>query len=266
MDIRLIAMDLDGTLLTTNRELHPNHVSALRRASEASITLCLASGRNVLGIRPYFEAANLTGPIVSSNGAYALSANGETLEDRVLDPGVARSILNFCRSQGIQVNAYAQDRVLMASVSEWSELYTRRVVHFEPILTDWDTLVGTAANKLLLIDHPAKIAEYQVALASIIPSSSANPVVSEPEYLEFLAPGVNKLTGVQAVARKMGLNRGQVAAIGDYENDLELVQWASYSGAVANAVPSVLEHATQVFASNDEGGVAEFIDSIVYNS
>lgn len=265
MDIRLIAVDLDGTLLTSAREVHPAGAASLRRADELGIQICFASGRNAASVRPFAASAGVCGSIVSCNGAYVLDASGVEVHHNELPRGAADIVFDYCQSEHVQLNLYSRESVFIAEESEWSRMYIERVRHLTPIKISWKELRSVPITKLLMIDSPDRIQFHRTALGHAIPDGEASQIVSEAEYLEFLAPGVNKSTGVQRIARIMGIEPEHVAAIGDYENDVELLRWAGYSGAVANAPVEVKSAASRIFASNDEGGVAEFIGSIVYN-
>lgn len=265
MDIRLIAVDLDGTLLTSAREVHPAGAAALREAAGRGLAICLASGRNAASIKPFMVEAGIDGAIVSCNGAFVLGQSGEELLHVELPEEPASIVFEYCLAEGVQVVLYSKDRVYLAEESEWSRLYLKRVRNLEPHRVSWEALTGLHRTKLLLIDAPERIDLHRARLAEQVDPSTANAIVSEPEYLEFVAPGTNKLTGLRLIAERAGLNSSQVAAIGDYENDIEMLGWAGYSGAVDNAPDIVKVAAGRVFASNNEGGVAEFVKSIVYN-
>jgi hydroxymethylpyrimidine pyrophosphatase-like HAD family hydrolase len=100
----------------------------------------------------------------------------------------------------------------------------------------------------------------------MIDPAVARPTESEPEYLEFMHPLWNKGNGLRLLAEYMNIPQEQTAAIGDYLNDLEMLQYAGYSGAVANGAEAVRMIADVIAPSNDDGGVAWFIDRILDRS
>jgi len=265
MPIRLIAIDLDGTLLTRFREVHPRALDAIHKAVVHGIQICLASGRNSVSVRRFFEEVGITGHVVSCNGAYSEDSEGRCLNHAPLSPDASRSALHFAAKEGIQVIAYSPEGVFLSCESKWSELYVQRVRHLTPHRISSDELLQLACTKVLYVADSAEIDRIRTQLPVELGAEYVSSVVSEPEYLEFLAPGVNKVTGIRAVTSALGVAQSEVAAIGDYENDLEMLRWAGFSAAVSNGHPEVLAIVDKVVSSNDEGGVADFIDSIVYN-
>lgn len=259
--IRLIALDLDGTLLGSDRQVHPRSAQALAAAQRAGVGICLASGRALATMTPFAESLDVRGPIVSCNGAYALAEDGSEIHHIELPEAVKNVVLDYAVARGVHVNSYSRREVLFSSEGEWSDLYRRRTGLRECRLADVAEMRRVPATKVLLIDHPEGIVEHARHLAELIPPRHATAVTSEADYLEFLPPGVNKGYGLAAVAGYLGLDAGQVAAIGDYWNDLEMVAWAGFGGAVANAVQGVREAADLVVASNDAGGAGEFIEA-----
>lgn len=264
-DIKLIAIDLDGTLLTDSREPHPRAVEAIQAATQAGITVVLASGRASKTLRPIQKSIGLSGPIVACNGAFALSEAGEILFDERVCPRVRDLVCEYGFDRRVQLFFYLQDDVMVFYETPMVAEYQRRVKLDAFRFEDWGNKGKFDPTKVLLMDEPENIALHFKHLAPLISAEEATITISEPVYLEFLPGGVTKATGLAVVATHLNLEAGQVAAIGDYYNDLEMLQWAGYSGAVDNAAPEVLAAVDRVFPSNNNGGVADFIFSIVYN-
>ncbi len=257
--IRLIAIDLDGTLLTSDRRLSPGAVEAVHQALEQGVHVCLASGRAVSTMFPFADQLGLTGPIVSCNGAYVLGLNREEVHHSTVPQGTAHAVLDYARERGIHTNLYTRGEVYFSQDDHWAEVYRDRTGVKERSIIDTRQMGAIPATKILFIDHREAVLRHYEETSKLLDSQGASIVLSEAEYIEFLPPGVDKAFGVQAVASALSLQRHQVAAVGDYLNDLEMVRWAGFSGAVANAAGPVREQAGLVVASNDEGGAAEFI-------
>lgn len=257
--IKLIAIDLDGTLLTSDRKLSPGATEAIREATEAGVHVCLASGRALNTIRPYAEQLNLTGPIVSCNGAYALGCEGEEIHHETVPSDAQRAVLAYAQALGLHTNVYVGGSVYFSHDGHWADLYRRRTGVKEEGIVKYPEMGAMSATKLLFVDHPEAVKRHHAETSKVLGSHLATIALSEPEYIEYLPPGIDKSVGVQRVAMALSLHQSEVAAVGDYLNDLEMVAWAGFSGAVANARAEVREQADFVVASNDEGGAAEFV-------
>lgn len=265
-DIRLIATDLDGSLLTVQRTIPQRNIEAIRAAIERGITVCLASGRIVSSIRPFKQQLGIDAPIVSCNGAYVLATDGSIVHDFGLPGAIRDRILDYAAERDLHVNLYSGEQVFMSSDDDWADTYIGRVKFVEPIFTSLADMRKLSPTKILFMDTPEAIKRHDQTLAGLFRPDEVAITISEPEYIEFLPAGINKGTGLQALASHMGLRREQVAAVGDWMNDLEMIEWAGYGGAVANGHPTVRAAADIVVADHEAGGVGEFIESVVYNS
>lgn len=260
---RLIALDLDGTLLTSSRRVHPAAKAAVRKALEMGVHVCLASGRAVNTIFPIADALGLRGPIVSCNGAYVLGPDREIVHHRRLPKAPRDAILEYGAARDLHANVYDGERVYFSSDGPWAETYRARTGIREEAILPWSQLASLKPTKVLLIDSPKATQGHYERLRAALPGGKASITLSEAEYVEVLPPNTDKCEGLKAVANVLSIDRREVAAVGDYLNDLQMIEWAGFSGAVANATPAVRLAADVVVASNDCGGAAEFIDSVL---
>ncbi|MCW5942932.1 MAG: HAD family phosphatase [Fimbriimonadaceae bacterium] len=263
--VELLAIDLDGTLLNEDREIPDENVRAVRRASEAGIRVVIATGRVLSAVRRYVERLGLAGPVVCSNGAYVVDGDGSEIAHTGLLPAGRDALLDYGERSGAHLNLYSREALYFLRESRWCSVYRRRAGFERTTTLDGRDARRIEATKMLLIDDPSNLPGHVEALREPIDAGLIAVVYSEPEYVEFLRPGVHKGRGVATVARHLGVPANRVAAIGDYLNDLEMIRWAGISGAVANAHPTVLGAADRVVPSNNEAGVARFIDSLLHN-
>jgi Cof subfamily protein (haloacid dehalogenase superfamily) len=265
LDVRLIATDLDGTLLDSGRRPHPLAVEALRRAHRAGLALCLASGRVSSAVRSFAGTLGLPCWIVACNGAHALAPDGRELCHASLQPRVREAVEEFAREMGCHLNLYSRDQVVCLVEGPLGDMYRARV---RQVLVETPPTAASrrlSATKMMLVAEPERVPEFASRFAARFSPGEVAITVSEAEYLEFLPPGVDKSHGLAHVAAALGICRAEVAAIGDFHNDIEMIRWAGLGGAVANAEPEVRAVADVIVASNDEGGCAEFVDAILEN-
>lgn len=265
MEIRLVAADMDGTFLTSDRQPHPENMRAARELIQAGFTFCLASGRSIKTMRPLMAELGLTGPIVSTNGAYVLGPEGELVQHRRLQPEILEFLIDHAEKHDLHTNHYDLDEIWFSKEGEFADLYAGRL-GFYPVMKPLSEMRGAPATKLLYIAHPEVILEQDAILRPIMEAQGVSVVISEPDYIEFLPAGITKGAGLQALAESMGLQSSHVAAIGDWLNDLEMIQWAGLGAAMENAHPDVKAAADLVVGSNDEAGVATFLSRILAES
>ncbi len=261
--IKLIAIDLDGTLLDSGRKLSRGAAEAIHDAVEEGVDVCLASGRALNTMLPYAQELGLEGPFVSCNGAYVLDRDRNEVSHDTLPGPSKRTVLGYARALGLHTNVYVGGKVYFSHEGHWADLYRRRTGVVEEAVLPFEDLEALDPTKILFVDHADAVKRHFAETSKLLGSHETAITLSEPEYIEFLPPGVNKGVGVQRLAMALSLQQTEVAALGDYLNDLEMVAWAGFSGAVANAVEAVREHADLIVASNDEGGAAEFVRAAV---
>ncbi|MBV6459692.1 MAG: Sugar phosphatase YidA [Fimbriimonadaceae bacterium] len=261
--IRLIAVDLDGTLLGPDRQPNADSAAALVAAQEAGISIVLASGRMAPSIRAYASAIGLRGPIIACNGGLATLGDGSPVFHRPLADHVRNRLLDYAQEHDVHVNVYEVDRTLSIGDGIWAGVYASRLTNVSPQKASIGQGRQTTPTKMMLVDDHNRIQRHRQRLSDIEQTESANVVVSEPEYLEFLGFGVDKGLALAVICERLGVAQDEAAAIGDYENDLGMLRWAGYAGAVENAIAEAKALANVVVSTNVNGGVAEFVRSIV---
>lgn len=263
MQADLIAIDLDGTLLTGERTPHFRHIEAIARARAAGMTVVLASGRIRPSMRPFAEPLGVETPMICSNGGHVLGPDGEEVSVDLLDKSVFDMVCEYARETGVHVSVYTRDQLLYLRETEWGFAYARRVRSTIPTVVTIEEARATEMLKVLFIDQPDRIQQHLAYMAPRIDPTKCRLTESEPEYLEFLPPSVSKGRALARLADAMGIPQTRVAAIGDYLNDLEMITYAGHSAAMGNAAPAVKAAAGRVVGTNEEGGVADFIDALL---
>lgn len=262
-EIELVAIDLDGTLLTSSREIHPESAAAVKEAVAAGVRVVLASGRMASGVQAFGEALGLAGPHIACNGAFVFGPDGSEWFHRPLTARVRDAVDRFAAERGLQLNAYSRYDVFELRTSPWGELYRSRIRLSAPRPVEDGLRNRLEPTKMMIVADPAEVPALRIQLEEVVRPLGAEITVSEPEYLEVLPAGVDKGLGLFKVAERLHIDREKVAAIGDYANDLEMLRWAGFSGAPANASEDVRKVVDVVVRSNDEGAVADFLRRIV---
>ncbi|MBX3096220.1 MAG: HAD family phosphatase [Fimbriimonadaceae bacterium] len=258
----MLAIDIDGTLLNSERRVTERVRSSLQVAQSNGLIICLATGRLIPTLLPIAEEADVSGPVVTCNGAYAEMEDGETVFSANLSQEVVADLLQYAESNGITANVYQPRRVLSNRESPMLDLYRSRT-GANPIVLPYEELAQEPATKMIFINEPSANASDLDLFSSNATDGKFHLTVSEPIYLEFLPPNVNKGIGVKAVASRLGLDASEVAAIGDFHNDREMIEWAGLGAAMASGAQAVKQVADIVMPSNDEDGVAIFIEHIL---
>lgn len=256
--VRLVAVDVDGTLLTSTHQVTPGTVEAVREARARGLEVVLTTSRPPIALRPVLDRLGLTEPaeFIGSQGAMtgAYTADGHLREiaRRPMPLDLAHAAVRAARSEGLAVSWFTGERWLVTHV----DAQVRReawVVGCEPVVADLDG-EREGPEKLLVI-APDGAAEVLTRLAAALPAG-LHAQTSNPTYLEITRADVDKASALQALCARRGVDRAAVAAIGDGMNDLPMLAFAAVAVAPANARPAVLAQVDLVVPSNDEDGVA----------
>lgn len=268
IDFKLVAIDLDDTLLRSDLTISGRTVAVLRQVRAAGVVVTLSTGRMFRSARPFAEHLEFDVPLITYGGALVKNAgSGEVLYHRPLEPGVARQVIRFGRERRVQVNFYlldgAEDDLYAELTTPWGENYGSfagvpfyRAPDLEELLERGNPL------KLLLIDDEPVADRYLLELRELL-GGQAHIAKSKPRFVEVDHPEATKGRALQELAAWLQVDRRQVLAIGDNYNDLEMLEFAGLGVAVANAPPEVRRLAGHVTASNDEDGVARALERFV---
>lgn len=263
MAIKWLVSDLDGTLLTHDRRPHPLAKAAIHRALDAGLTVILASGRAVQSIDLFAEELEVKGPVIASNGVVVLSETREVVRAAKIPAEAVKIAYEYCLEHGLQLTAYTPDGPRFLQPTKWGALYASRVNIPVVEMKGWEEFADLHHYKLMVTDAPENISHHRGALEPLMEGLPIFTTESEPEYLEFLPANADKGTGLKCLAERYGVYREEIAAIGDYLNDLSMLEWCGLSGAVGNAHPEVKNIAKVTVASNDDGGFSEFVNRFV---
>ncbi len=265
--IKLVAVDLDDTLLRDDLTISEHTQEILRRVRESGVVVTISTGRMLPSARPYAEQLGFDVPIITYQGALVKSVfSGEVIYECPLNEDVARLVIQYGRKKGIHVNFYLEDKLYVERVTPVGEHYERLAgVPFTRVSDLEELLEAGLPYKLLLIQEEQLIGQSLQELREILQKEGldAHLTKSKPTYLEVNHPKATKGTALEKLADWLGVSREEVMACGDSYNDLEMLEFAGCSVAVANAHPEVRSKAKYITASNNEDGVAQALEKLV---
>lgn len=230
-------------------------------AREAGIHVIVVTGRMFRSVRRYLNAVGLTDPVVCYQGAVVADPEtGEFLRHVPIEHAVALEAIEAVEDAGFHINCYVEDLLYVASVTPEARAYA----HFQQL-----EIHPVGNLRAWLRDDPTKLVAVGDPTALDRLSDELKPrfgdrlyiAKSLPHFLEFASADVNKGTGLDFIARRLGFTADRTVGCGDGENDIHLLEWAGYRVAVANADDTVLRLADFVCPSVDEEGIAQLIEA-----
>lgn len=265
MTIRLVATDLDDTLLRDDWTLSERVIQAIRKAREQGVHVTFATGRMPASTRPYVEQLGLDVPIITYNGAMIQEAmSGEVLYRKVIPVETAREVVSWLLNQEVHLHLYQKDQVFVHKMNDWSRGYARatRVPVGETDLIKLLEQEDEGIEKIILFGENKELEAWGKKIHERF-TGKVHITSSKPHFLELIHPEVNKGVALMALAKRLGINQEDVMAIGDGLNDIEMIRYAGLGVAIGNARQEVKEAADVVTTSNQEDGVAQAIAKYV---
>lgn len=264
MKVKLVASDLDGTLLRSDGSISPRTLAALERLDSLGVPFVAVTQRPLRMVRRLAERYGLTGIAVCSNGALIVDLGaGNVIAHEAVEASVASEVITALR-RGAPGVSFALERLTF--FAEERGFYTEIRRHFpgypfEPeVVDDVLALCAEPCTALLALHphlEPAALAEVAAAAPGVSVTFSGGP------FVEIAALRATKGAALASLARSLGIDSNQVLAFGDMPNDLSMLAWAGRSVAMGNGHPTVLSVATEVTASNDDDGVALVLEELL---
>ncbi len=266
---RLVVLDLDGTLLNDAQQISPDNRNAIRKAQEDGVIFALATGRPYPSVLPYANELDPGMPVICYNGALV---RGKALHlHRPMDPHIAARVTSSLRTKGLGVRAYCEDIMLVSEIDEVTRDLCQRfylechgvadVVSYLNSLRETDTACWP--SMLAITPYYQEIdsclQDLQERFQGLITCHKPNNFA-----LNIVSHGSTKVAALEYLTRYLGFERSQVAAIGNGDNDSDMLAWAGQGVAVANASPGAKAAADWVTVSdNNRSGVAEALEQLL---
>ena len=266
MDIKLIALDLDGTLNNDEKQITPRTQQALMEVQRRGVRLALASARPSPGLfkeRDILRMQDYGGILMSYNGGRITdAASGRVLFESAMERDTARQLLR--QLEGLPVTPILDDGVRFYVTDRKGymveyECWNNRMECEE--VDDLADFLPFDPVKILMSVQPEQLKAVQERIAALLPGALA-VVPSAAFYLEIMPRTIHKGQGIREVCRVLGLGTEQVVAFGDAENDIPMLRQAGVGVAMGNAAPAVRAAADRVTRTNNEDGIAVALEEL----
>jgi Cof subfamily protein (haloacid dehalogenase superfamily) len=265
---RLIALDVDGTLLDSRHHLAPETRIAIQEAQRRGASVCLATGKLLVSTSDLVASLNLSGPQITCNGAAIMDARtGVNVASWALGALVNQLAIATIRELApeMAIAWYTADAIytdadtgsLDAVLAAYHEPPLNHVLRLSPDLPP--------AMKLLMTGDTARLADLRDQLADRL-GAVANVMRTTADFVEIVSSAVNKGVALREVARMMRISREEIVAIGDGENDIPLLEAAGLGIAMGNAMPALVPYARAITSSANDLGVVHALSALGLSS
>lgn len=265
MTTHAIAFDLDDTLLRSDGSISGYTVDVLRRARERGIRIIPASGRTFGSMmRAVPRILPMASALVSCNGSEVWSSDGALLMQELLPVPLAHEVAAFAAQRDVYCQTYSPDRFYYTVENEWAASYARLSSLQGECVGDLCAFIQQPVTKLLMMDEPRRVAAL-LAEAQELFQGRASLTCSKPYFLECNPLLATKANALKWCGAHFGFDVSGLVCFGDSLNDVSMLQLAGKGVAVANARDDVKALGFEVCRSNDEDGVAHYIEDHILN-
>jgi Cof subfamily protein (haloacid dehalogenase superfamily) len=272
LPIRLIALDIDGTIIGDDHEIAVRTVRAVRAAMDRDVAVSLVTGRMVSSAMRFATDLGLTGPIVGYQGGLIRAMPlpdtrrlGRLLLHTPLPVEAARSILGWTRARGLDPHVNHLERFILRADDPRADDYSAFMGARAELVPDLLEAIDHPVTKILAVGEPPVPVDI-APLARAEFAGRADVTISHPRFLEFVAPGVSKGRAIRFLARRLRIPLGATLAIGDQWNDFEMIAEVGHGTAMPSAPPEVRAAARYVAPQLEDDGAARMIEDLVLAS
>lgn len=257
---RILALDLDGTLTNSKKEITPHTLDVLIQAQQKGLKLIIASGRPMAGIIPLAEQLHMKeygGYILAFNGGLIVDcATGETISQKLLDTSVYKHLYELGNTKDFKILSYLEDCIACEDIENEYVRYAARLNKMKlRKLNSFLDEINFPEPKCLIVGHEKQLAVLEKVLADYY-KNKMSIYRSEPFFLEILPFGIDKAKRLDFLLNYLGIRREELMVCGDGYNDLSMIKFAGLGVAMSNAQDVVKEAANYITLSNEEDGVA----------
>jgi Cof subfamily protein (haloacid dehalogenase superfamily) len=259
---KLLALDLDGTILGLDLSLDPSDVEAVGRMSGAGMQVIACTGRPFPGALPWVAKLGLSGPIVCYQGAEIRALDGGILLDHGVRHDVAMEVIRYAQERDLHVQAYRDDKLIVARDRPEAHEYAEHASMRIHIVGSLDAAMGPTTPKLVIVAEPA-------TLEALLPDARArwagrlNVATSTPDYLEFTSVESDKASALRFLTEKLGISQSEVVAVGDGRNDSSMIAWAGLGVAVEGSPSEVVQAADRTIPPPGRRGIVELANMVL---
>ncbi|HEX9061951.1 MAG TPA: Cof-type HAD-IIB family hydrolase [Clostridia bacterium] len=266
MEYKLVAIDMDGTLLTPDLKISKRTVKTISNVIENKVMVTLSTGRMYSAALPLANELQLDVPIITCNGALTkCSRTGKVYDMKTISENLYIEILNYLRDAGLSASVYDNDEIFIEKNSENLDIHADIDYAKPKIVENLESVYSNSIIKILFSSRDKSKLKYHTHKLYEAYEDKLNFYFSLPHFVEIVNKSANKKNALESLSKSLSIKRAEIIAIGDNFNDLDMIQYAGLGVAMGNAPDYLKEEADYVTSSNDEDGVRHVLEKFILN-
>ena len=256
---KLMAVDIDGTLLDSNGNLTNETIKAIRLGVEKGLIFTICTGRSIQGVKKLNDMIGLDLPYITYNGAMVVKGKSrEILHEQKMSYSDAKTVYELGEKNNTTIVVWNDNKLYVNKMNEmvfkYGEINDTKAI----LIHNIDEVVKNGATKILWYDEARVIEKFEKEVGKYL-GCSINYHTSRPIFLEFVDVNASKAIALERLRAYFGIKQSEIIAVGDGANDISMIEYAGLGIAMDNASQVVKQKADYITLSNDEDGVAHVI-------
>ncbi|WP_125153030.1 Cof-type HAD-IIB family hydrolase [Clostridium rectalis] len=260
---KLVAIDIDGTLLNSKHLLDETTIKRVKEVQKSGIKVILVSGRDFIAAKPYMDVLNTKDLLVGLNGCRVYDSGGEIIFSEDLSYNISKEILSICEEEKLYTVLFIDKNTYVEKKYDFMDVlnYVKGSLEVGKLSLFYKNQIIT---KFLLVDNNEKLNKIKKRLDNHF-GEKINSQFSLPHFLEIFNGKVNKGVMLKKICNLYNINTDEVIAIGDWDNDLSMIEYAGLGIAMENGSENLKIKADYITKSNDNLGVAFALEKFILN-
>lgn len=260
---KLLALDIDGTLLNSSGEVSESTKQAIKRVQGENVLVTISTGRPVQGVHKYIKLLNLQAPIITYNGAMIIdSKTNEVIYEQNLETLDARQVIELGNSYDTTMIVWSNNQLHVNRIDDDIRNYQAMSGEIPILIEDYEKVYAQGITKIIWVNNPNKLIAFQEELKGLV-NESVTFVTSKAHYLEFFNKKVSKAKALEFIGSKFNISKDEMIAIGDGNNDIDMIDYVGMGVAMENATESVKSVSNYITTSNDHEGIFNALKELI---
>ena len=263
---KLIAVDLDGTLLDDNKEISKETIASIKEAANDGLYFVFSSGRPIITQMRFYNRIGINMPMIACNGAViAYPDYNNIIINEYFNKDILIDLVNYLNNKNKSFIAWSNNGLYCNKVNKYTTSYHDACKHANveiKVIKDYNKFYDLLINKMIVIDESDNIQIFLKDVKEDI-RNKCNYFTSQSYFLEFVPSGIDKGIAIEKLAKYLDIKKEEIIAIGDGFNDLSMFEHAGLKVAMENASEYVKSQSNYITSNNNNNGVKEVIDKFV---
>ncbi len=260
---KLLALDIDGTLLKTDGTVCDSTLESLERVKKENVLVTISTGRPIQGVYQYIELLNLKAPIITYNGAMIIdSKTNNVIYEQQLNREDAKHIIELGLTYDANLIIWSDNKLYVNRLNDYISSYQKLSGEEANVIDDYEIVYNQGVTKIIWANEPEALTHFQKDIQGKV-NGSVTYCTSKSHLLEFFDARVSKAKALEFIGKHLNIEKDEMIAIGDGNNDIDMIKYVGMGVAMENATEKVKSVANYITTSNNDKGIYNALEKLI---